>query len=63
LIEADAARLTFDEREQYLRHFAPRSNPAVMSSFDVQSITGATVVLCHSSAVHLDSDEAVARRG
>ena len=42
-LEPDAARLTFDEREQYLRHFAPRSNPLVMSSFDVQSTTGAKV--------------------
>jgi acetylornithine/succinyldiaminopimelate/putrescine aminotransferase/predicted amino acid dehydrogenase len=42
-LESDAARLTFEEREQYLRHFAPRSNPVVMSSFDVRSITGATV--------------------
>ena len=42
-LEADAARLTFDEREQYLRHFAPRANPLVMSSFDVQSTTGAKV--------------------
>ncbi len=33
----------FDEREQFLRHFAPRANPIVMSSFDVQSIAGATV--------------------
>jgi predicted amino acid dehydrogenase len=42
-LEPDAARLTFAEREQFLRHFAPRSNPVVMSSFDVRSITGATV--------------------
>ena len=42
-LEADAARLSFDEREQYLRHFAPRANPLVMSSFDVQSTTGAKV--------------------
>ena len=43
LLEADAARLTCDEREQYLRHLAPRANPLVMSSFDVQSTTGAKV--------------------
>ena len=42
-LEADAARLSFEDREQYLRHFAPRANPVVMSSFDVRSITGATV--------------------
>ncbi len=42
-LEADAARLTCDEREQYLRHLAPRANPLVMSSFDVQSTTGAKV--------------------
>ena len=36
-------RLSFREREQFLRHFAPRANPMVMSSFDVQSTTGATV--------------------
>jgi acetylornithine/succinyldiaminopimelate/putrescine aminotransferase/predicted amino acid dehydrogenase len=42
-LEPDAARLTFDEREQFLRHFAPRANPLVMSSFDVQSTTGAKV--------------------
>jgi acetylornithine/succinyldiaminopimelate/putrescine aminotransferase/predicted amino acid dehydrogenase len=42
-LEADAARLTYDEREQYLRHLAPRANPLVMSSFDVQSTTGAKV--------------------
>ncbi|MEO8259487.1 MAG: aminotransferase class III-fold pyridoxal phosphate-dependent enzyme [Acidobacteriota bacterium] len=42
-LEADAARLSFADREQYLRHFAPRANPVVMSSFDVRSITGATV--------------------
>ena len=42
-LEADAARLSFREREQFLRHFAPRANPMVMSSFDVQSTTGATV--------------------
>ena len=42
-LEADAARLTYDEREQYLRHFAPRANPLVMNSFDVQSTTGAKV--------------------
>jgi acetylornithine/succinyldiaminopimelate/putrescine aminotransferase/predicted amino acid dehydrogenase len=42
-LEPDAAQLTFREREQFLRHFAPRANPIVVSSFDVQSITGATV--------------------
>ena len=42
-LEADAARLTFDDREQYLRHLAPRANPLVMSSVDVQSTTGARV--------------------
>ena len=42
-LEADAAGLTYDEREQYLRHLAPRANPLVMSSFDVQSTTGAKV--------------------
>jgi acetylornithine/succinyldiaminopimelate/putrescine aminotransferase/predicted amino acid dehydrogenase len=42
-LEADAARLTREEREQYLRHLAPRANPLVMSSFDVQSTTGAKV--------------------
>jgi len=43
VLEPDAARLSFEEREQFLRHFAPRANPLVMSSFDVKSITGATV--------------------
>jgi acetylornithine/succinyldiaminopimelate/putrescine aminotransferase/predicted amino acid dehydrogenase len=42
-VEPDSARLSLDEREQFLRHFAPRSNPVVTSSFDVQSTTGATV--------------------
>jgi acetylornithine/succinyldiaminopimelate/putrescine aminotransferase/predicted amino acid dehydrogenase len=42
-LEADAARLTFEERERFLRHFAPRANPMVMSSFDVRSTTGTTV--------------------
>jgi acetylornithine/succinyldiaminopimelate/putrescine aminotransferase/predicted amino acid dehydrogenase len=42
-LEPDAARLTFEERERFLRHFAPRANPMVMSSFDVQSTTGARV--------------------
>jgi acetylornithine/succinyldiaminopimelate/putrescine aminotransferase/predicted amino acid dehydrogenase len=42
-IEPDAARLTFEERERFLRHFAPRANPMVMNSFDVQSTTGAKV--------------------
>ena len=42
-LEPDAAGLTYDERERYLRHFAPRANPLVMSSFDVQSTTGAKV--------------------
>ena len=42
-IEPDAARLTLDERERFLRHFAPRANPLIMSSFDVQSTTGAKV--------------------
>jgi acetylornithine/succinyldiaminopimelate/putrescine aminotransferase/predicted amino acid dehydrogenase len=43
LLEPAAAGLSHDEREEFLRHFAPRSNPVVMSSFDVKSITGATV--------------------
>jgi acetylornithine/succinyldiaminopimelate/putrescine aminotransferase/predicted amino acid dehydrogenase len=42
-LEPDASRLTFGERERFLRHFAPRANPMVMSSFDVQSTTGAKV--------------------
>jgi acetylornithine/succinyldiaminopimelate/putrescine aminotransferase/predicted amino acid dehydrogenase len=42
-LEPDAARLTFEERERFLRHFAPRANPLVMSSFDVQSTTGTKV--------------------
>jgi acetylornithine/succinyldiaminopimelate/putrescine aminotransferase/predicted amino acid dehydrogenase len=42
-LEPGAAALSFDERERYLRHFAPRSNPIVMSSFDVRSTIGATV--------------------
>jgi predicted amino acid dehydrogenase len=42
-IEPDSARLPLADREQFLRHFAPRSNPVVISSFDVQSIAGATV--------------------
>ena len=42
-LESDAARLSFAEREQFLRHFAPRANPLVMSSFDVRSMTGSTV--------------------
>src|SRR5262249_1733777 len=42
-LEPEAGRLSFAERERYLRHFAPRSNPVVMSSFDVRSTTGATV--------------------
>jgi acetylornithine/succinyldiaminopimelate/putrescine aminotransferase/predicted amino acid dehydrogenase len=42
-LEPGAADLTADERERYLRHFGPRSNPIVMSSVDVRSITGATV--------------------
>ena len=42
-LEPAAAGLTGAEREQFLCHFAPRSNPVVMSSFDVRSITGATV--------------------
>ena len=42
-LEPDSARLSLAEREQFLRHFAPRSNPTVMSSFDVQSSAGATV--------------------
>jgi acetylornithine/succinyldiaminopimelate/putrescine aminotransferase/predicted amino acid dehydrogenase len=44
-LEPDAARLTHAERERFLRHFAPRANPMVMSSFDVRSGTGATVRL------------------
>ena len=43
ILEPDANRLTCAEREQFLRHFAPRSNPVVTSSFDVRSVTGATV--------------------
>jgi acetylornithine/succinyldiaminopimelate/putrescine aminotransferase/predicted amino acid dehydrogenase len=43
VFEPGAATLTSEERERYLRHFAPRSNPIVMSSFDVRSITGAAV--------------------
>jgi acetylornithine/succinyldiaminopimelate/putrescine aminotransferase/predicted amino acid dehydrogenase len=42
-LEPDAARLTYEERERFLRHFAPRANPLVMSSFDVQSTMGAKV--------------------
>jgi predicted amino acid dehydrogenase len=42
-LEPGAADLTADERERYLRHFGPRSNPIVMSSVDVRSVTGATV--------------------
>jgi acetylornithine/succinyldiaminopimelate/putrescine aminotransferase/predicted amino acid dehydrogenase len=42
-LEPDSARLTVEERERFLRHFAPRANPLVMSSFDVQSTTGAKV--------------------
>ena len=42
-LEPDAARLSYEERERFLRHFAPRANPMVMSSFDVQSTTGAKV--------------------
>jgi acetylornithine/succinyldiaminopimelate/putrescine aminotransferase/predicted amino acid dehydrogenase len=42
-LEPAAEQLSFQEREQFLRHFAPRANPLVMSSFDVKSITGATV--------------------
>jgi predicted amino acid dehydrogenase len=42
-LEPGSAGLTFAEREQYLRHLAPRANPLVMSSFDVQSTTGARV--------------------
>ena len=42
-LEPGAAALSFDQRERYLRHLAPRSNPLVMSSFDVQSTTGAKV--------------------
>jgi acetylornithine/succinyldiaminopimelate/putrescine aminotransferase/predicted amino acid dehydrogenase len=42
-LEPGAASLTEEEREQYLRHFAPRSNPVVISSVDVKSITGASV--------------------
>ncbi len=42
-LEPGAADLSADERERYLRHFGPRSNPIVMSSVDVRSVTGATV--------------------
>ena len=42
-LEPAAACLTFEERERFLRHFAPRANPLVMSSFDVQSTLGAKV--------------------
>ena len=42
-LEPGASGLTADERELYLRHFAPRSNPVVISSVDVRSVTGATV--------------------
>ncbi len=42
-VEPDAGRLSLAEREQFLRHFAPRSNPVVMNSFDVRSTVGATV--------------------
>jgi acetylornithine/succinyldiaminopimelate/putrescine aminotransferase/predicted amino acid dehydrogenase len=42
-LEAGAAALTMEERERYLRHFGPRSNPIVMSSVDVRSVTGASV--------------------
>jgi acetylornithine/succinyldiaminopimelate/putrescine aminotransferase/predicted amino acid dehydrogenase len=42
-LEPGASVLSFEERERYLRHFAPRSNPIVMSSFDVRSPAGATV--------------------
>ena len=42
-LEPDAARLSYEDRERFLRHFAPRANPMVMSSFDVQSTTGAKV--------------------
>ena len=42
-LEPDAAQWTHPEREQYLRHLAPRANPVVMSSVDVRSTTGVTV--------------------
>ena len=42
-LEPGATALSREERERYLRHFAPRSNPIVMSSFDVRSTAGATV--------------------
>ena len=42
-LEPGTACLSFAEREQYLLHLAPRANPLVMSSFDVQSTTGAKV--------------------
>lgn len=42
-LEPGAAGLTPDERVRYLHHFGPRSNPIVMSSVDVRSITGSTV--------------------
>ena len=43
VLEPDAGRLSFADREQYLRHFAPRANPVVMSSFDVRSTAEASV--------------------
>jgi acetylornithine/succinyldiaminopimelate/putrescine aminotransferase/predicted amino acid dehydrogenase len=42
-LEPGAAQLAAPDRERYLQHFAPRSNPIVMSSVDVRSVTGATV--------------------
>jgi acetylornithine/succinyldiaminopimelate/putrescine aminotransferase/predicted amino acid dehydrogenase len=53
-LEPGAASLTPRERERYLYHFGPRSNPIVMSSMDVRSVTGATVrfypiLLLHTS--------------
>ena len=63
-LEPDAARLTFDEREQFLRHFAPRANPhgdeLVRRAVDDRR-QGA--LLRHRPAVHLEADEAVAGRG
>jgi len=43
LMEPGAAQLTHEERERYLHHFGPRSNPIVMSSVDIRSVTGSTV--------------------
>ncbi len=53
-LEPGAAALTLEERERYLHHFGPRSNPIVMSSADIRSVTGATarfyaILLPHTS--------------